>query len=303
MRLYIGIPLAIIAISVGSPLLAILIGMGFALIFKIPDNFINKSLATKFLQLGIVILGLTISASNALELTIIYFPYISIFVLVVFLLGVLLGNFFSIRKRIVILIASGTAICGATAMAAISPLIKAKPKDLLVCLAIIFSFNALAIALFPIIGSNIGMIDESFGAWVAMAIHDTSSVVGASMAYGGSALETATTLKLGRIIWLIPLIILLGFFYKDKDNSKAQFPIFVAIFVLAILLGNLLDFQEQTLLILSSISQIFLVAALFCIGTQISIEAIKDIDLKIFSYAFVLWIFALIFSYLLINFF
>ena len=102
MRLYIGIPLAIIAISVGSPLLAILIGMGFALIFKIPDNFINKSLATKFLQLGIVILGLTISASNALELTIIYFPYISIFVLVVFLLGVLLGNFFSIRKRIVI---------------------------------------------------------------------------------------------------------------------------------------------------------------------------------------------------------
>jgi len=96
---------------------------------------------------------------------------------------------------------------------------------------------------------------------------------------------------------------LLGFFYKDKDNSKAQFPIFVAIFVLAILLGNLLDFQEQTLLILSSISQIFLVAALFCIGTQISIEAIKDIDIKTFSYAFVLWIFALIFSYLLINFF
>ena len=303
MKFYIGIPIAIIAILIGSPLLALLAGMLFAIAFKLPDNFINESLGTKFLQAGIVILGLTISASNALELTIIYFPYISIFVLAIFLLGLLLGKVFSINKRIIILVASGTAICGATAMAVISPLIKAKPKDLLVCMAIIFSFNALAIALFPIIGSNIGMTDESFGVWIAMAIHDTSSVLGAAMAYGGSALETATTLKLGRTIWLIPLIILLGLFYKDKVNSKAQFPIFVAIFVLAILLGKLLNFQEQTLLALISISQIFLVAALFCIGAQISIEAIKEIDIKTFSYAFVLWAFALIFSYVLINFF
>ncbi len=303
MKFYIGIPLAIIAILIGSPLLALLAGMLFAIAFKLPDNFIDESLGTKFLQVGIVILGLTISASNAFELTIIYFPYLSIFVLVIFLLGLLLGKVFSINKRIIILVASGTAICGATAMAAISPLIKARPKDLLICMAIIFSFNALAIALFPIIGSNIGMTDESFGVWIAMAIHDTSSVLGAAMAYGGSALETATTLKLGRTIWLIPLIILLGLFYKDKVNSKAQFPIFVAIFVLAILLGKLLNFQEQTLLALISISQIFLVAALFCIGAQISIEAIKEIDLKTFSYAFVLWAFALIFSYVLINFF
>ena len=303
MKFYIGIPLAIIAILIGSPLLALLAGMFFAIAFKLADNFIDESLGTKFLQVGIVILGLTISASNAFELTIIYFPYLSIFVLVIFLLGLLLGKVFSINKRIIILVASGTAICGATAMAAISPLIKARPKDLLICMAIIFSFNALAIALFPIIGSNIGMTDESFGVWIAMAIHDTSSVVGAAMAYGGSALETATTLKLGRTIWLIPLIILLGLFYKDKVNSKAQFPIFVAIFVLAILLGKLLNFQEQTLLVLISISQIFLVAALFCIGAQISIEAIKEIDLKTFSYAFVLWAFALIFSYVLINFF
>ena len=303
MKFYIGIPLAIIAILIGSPLLALLAGMFFAIAFKLPDNFIDESLGTKFLQVGIVILGLTISASNAFELTIIYFPYLSIFVLVIFLLGLLLGKVFSINKRIIILVASGTAICGATAMAAISPLIKARPKDLLICMAIIFSFNALAIALFPIIGSNIGMTDESFGVWIAMAIHDTSSVLGAAMAYGGSALETATTLKLGRTIWLIPLIILLGLFYKDKVNSKAQFPIFVAIFVLAILLGKLLNFQEQTLLVLISISQIFLVAALFCIGAQISIEAIKEIDLKTFSYAFVLWAFALIFSYVLINFF
>jgi len=303
MKLYIGISLATLVILIGSPLLALVTGMGFALIFKLPDNFISKSIGTKFLQVGIVILGLTMSASSTLELTAIYFPYISIFVFVVFLAGLVLGKVFNIEKRLAILIASGTAICGATAMAAISPLIKAKPRELLVSMAIIFSFNALAIALFPLIGNSIGMTDVSFGAWAAMAIHDTSSVTGAAMAYGGTALETATTLKLGRTIWLIPLIVILGIFYKDEKSANPTFPMFVFIFILAIALGSALNFEEQTLLVLDSTSQIFLVAALFCIGAQVSLEAIKQIDMKTFSLAFVLWIFTLIFSYSLINLF
>ena len=303
MKPYIGIFLAILVILIGSPLLALVTGMGFVLIFKLPDNFISKSIGTKFLQVGIVILGLTMSASSALELTTIYFPYISIFVFVVFLAGLVLGKVFNIEKRLAILIASGTAICGATAMAAISPLIKAKPRELLVSMAIIFSFNALAIALFPLIGNSIGMTDVSFGAWAAMAIHDTSSVAGAAMAYGGTALETATTLKLGRTIWLIPLIVILGIFYKDEKSANPTFPMFVFIFILAIALGSALNFEEQTLLALDSTSQIFLVAALFCIGAQVSLEAIKQIDMKTFSLAFVLWIFTLIFSYSLINLF
>ena len=226
---------------------------------------------------------------------------ISLFV--VFLTGLLLGKIFNIEKRLALLIASGTAICGATAMAAISPLIKAKPRELLVSMAIIFSFNALAIALFPLIANSIGMPDISFGAWAAMAIHDTSSVVGAAMAYGGDALEIATTLKLGRTMWLIPLIVILGIFYKDEKSTKPKFPIFVFIFILAIVLGSALNFEEQTLLALDSMSQIFLVAALFCIGAQISLEAMKQIDIKTFSVAFVLWTFTLIFSYSLVNLF
>ena len=303
MKLYTGILSAFLVILIGSPLLALVTGMAFALIFKLPDNFISKSIGTKFLQVGVVILGLTISASSALNITAIYFPYITIFVLVVFLAGLLLGKIFNIEKRLALLITSGTAICGATAMAAISPLIKAKPRELLVSMAIIFSFNALAIALFPLIGNSIGMTDVSFGAWAAMAIHDTSSVVGAAMAFGGDALETATTLKLGRTIWLIPLIIILGIFYKDAKNAKPKFPMFVFIFILAIVLGAVLNFEEQTLSALDSISQIFLVAALFCIGAQISLEAIKQIDMRTFSVAFVLWTFTLIFSYSLINLF
>jgi uncharacterized integral membrane protein (TIGR00698 family) len=303
MKLFIGSSLAFGSILVGSPLLALVLGSTFAIILKIPENYINQSIGTTFLQIGIIIIGLTMSASNALEVTAKYFPYISIFVLLVLFAGALLANLFKVDKKISILIASGTAICGATAMAAVAPLIHAKPRDLLVSLAIIFIFNAIAIGIFPIIGSSIGMSNEQFGAWIAMAIHDTGSVMGAAMAYGGDTIETAATLKLGRTIWLIPLIIILGTFYKDKSNSKIKFPIFILVFVLAIIAGTALNLNQQNLLFLDFISDTFLVAALFCIGTQINSESIKQIDSKTFTLALGLWIVALLASYLLINLF
>jgi uncharacterized integral membrane protein (TIGR00698 family) len=303
MKLFIGSFLAFGSILVGSPLLALVLGSTFAIILKIPENYINQSIGTTFLQIGIIIIGLTMSASNALEVTAKYFPYISIFVLLVLFAGALLANLFKVDKKISILIASGTAICGATAMAAVAPLIHAKPRDLLVSLAIIFIFNAIAIGIFPIIGSSIGMSNEQFGAWIAMAIHDTGSVMGAAMAYGGDTIETAATLKLGRTIWLIPLILILGTFYKDKSNSKIKFPIFILVFVLAIIAGTALNLNQQNLLFLDFISDTFLVAALFCIGTQINSESIKQIDSKTFTLALGLWIVALLASYLLINLF
>ena len=301
MKLFIGASLAFGSILVGSPLLALVFGSTFAIILKIPENYINKSIGTTFLQIGIIIIGLTMSASNALEVTAKYFPYISIFVLLVLSAGALLANLLKVDKKIGILIASGTAICGATAMAAVAPLIQAKPRDLLVSLAIIFIFNAIAIGIFPIIGSSIGMSNEQFGAWIAMAIHDTGSVMGAAMAYGGDTIETAATLKLGRTVWLIPLIVILGTFYKDKSNSKIKLPIFILVFVIAIIAGTALNLNQQNLLFLDFISDTFLVAALFCIGTQINSESIKEIDSKTFLLALGLWIIALVSSYLLIN--
>ena len=301
MKLFIGASLAFGSILVGSPLLALVLGSTFAIILKIPENYINKSIGTTFLQIGIIIIGLTMSASNALEVTAKYLPYISIFVLLVLSAGALLANLLKVDKKIGILIASGTAICGATAMAAVAPLIKAKPRDLLVSLAIIFIFNAIAIGIFPIIGNSIGMSNEQFGAWIAMAIHDTGSVIGTAMAYGGDTIETAATLKLGRTIWLIPLILILGTFYKDKSNSKIKLPIFILVFVIAIIAGTALNLNQQNLLFLDFISDTFLVAALFCIGTQINSESIKEIDSKTFLLALGLWIIALVSSYLLIN--
>ena len=303
MKLFIGASLAFGSILVGSPLLALVFGSTFAIILKIPENYINKSIGTTFLQIGIIVIGLTMSASNALEVTAKYLPYISIFVLLVLSAGALLANLFKVDKKIGILIASGTAICGATAMAAVAPLIQAKPRDLLVSLAIIFIFNAIAIGIFPIIGSSIGMSNEQFGAWIAMAIHDTGSVIGTAMAYGGDTIETAATLKLGRTIWLIPLILILGTFYKDEINSRIKFPIFIFIFITAIFAGSVLSFNQQNLLFLDFISDTFLVAALFCIGTQINSESIKEIDSKTFLLALGLWIIALVSSYFLINLF
>ena len=301
MKLIIGGLLAFFSILLGSPLIALVMGSLLVLVFKFPSNYISKSVTRNLLQVGIILIGLTISVSSATEIAFKYFPYISAFVILIFFIGLFLANLFKVDRSLGILIASGTAICGATAMAAISPLIKAKPKDLFAALTIIFVFNAIAIGIFPLIGSATGMNFESFGAWSSMAVHDTGSVIGTAMAFGGAAFETATILKLSRTIWLIPLIIILGIFYQNK--SKPKFPIFILLFIIAIASGTFLEFNQNTIFFIDSISKIFLIAALFCIGTQITFEAIKEINLKNFLFALSLWMIALVLSYLIINLF
>ena len=213
------------ALIIGSPLIALFLGISFTLLIGSAEGLILKSIGTKLLQIGIVILGLTISSSGAITLTAKYFPYISIFVIVIFLIGFIISKVLRIDTKLSILLVSGTAICGATAMVAISPLIKAKPKDLLISLGVIFIFNAVAMAILPIIGNNIEMSSEQFGSWMALAVHDTSSVIGAAMSFGDNAVETATTLKLGRTLWLIPLMIILGIVYKDNKSTRNILPL------------------------------------------------------------------------------
>ena len=301
MKFVVGFLLAFLSIFIGSPLIALLMGSLLVIVFKFPNDYIERSVATNLLQAGIILIGLTISASTALEVTFKYFPYVSVFVLIIFFMGLLLADLFKIEKKLGILLASGTAICGATAMVAISPLIKAKSKDLLVALAIIFIFNAFAIGVLPLVGIKLSMSSESFGAWSSMAVHDTSSVIGTAIAFGGSALETATTLKLSRTIWLIPLIIILGIFYPNK--SRVKFPIFISLFIAAIAVGSIFNLSQETINLIDTTGIIFLISALFCLGTQISLETIKEINTKTFIFALSLWLVALIFSFLIINLF
>ena len=301
MKFVVGFLLAFLSIFIGSPLIALLMGSLLVIVFKFPNDYIERSVTTNLLQAGIILIGLTISASTALEVTFKYFPYVSVFVLIIFFMGLLLADLFKIEKKLGILLASGTAICGATAMVAISPLIKAKSKDLLVALAIIFIFNAFAIGVLPLVGIKLSMSSESFGAWSSMAVHDTSSVIGTAIAFGGSALETATTLKLSRTIWLIPLIIILGIFYPNK--SRVKFPIFISLFIAAIAVGSIFNLSQETINLIDTTGTIFLISALFCLGTQISLETIKEINTKTFIFALSLWLVALIFSFLIINLF
>ncbi len=299
MHLYIGLPLAFLALVANSPIFALLGGIFFITVLRPPTNFIPDSTGANLLKTGIVILGLTVSLSTATSLTSSYFLYISAYVFLIFFIGILLAKILSVDLKLGLLISSGTAICGATAMAAVSQVINVKPKELLVSIGIIFLFNAFAIIVFPLIGKNLDMSFEQFGLFAAMAIHDTASVVGAAMAYGDGAIDTAATLKLLRTLWLIPLILALGIFYKDRD-SKPQTPLFVVFFVLAILIGTTLDLGNEITNLLKAVSNTLILGALFCIGAQINIKSMAIINIRSFSYALILWLVALIFSFLFI---
>ena len=286
-----------IAVVVNIPVLALMLGIIFVSI-KSHRNLIAPSLGTKLLQAGIIIIGLTTTSSTAINLISEFFLQVSLFVIAVFLIGILLAKAFKINNSLGLLISSGTAICGATAIAAIAPIIKSKPKELLIALSIIFIFNAIAIVAFPLIGQSLEMSYEQFGVWSAMAIHDTGSVIGAAMSYGGNSAEVAATLKLGRTLWLIPLIIFLSI--SNNENAKVKLPIFVMIFILAIFMGSIFNIKDEILVVFNHLSDALIIAALFCIGSQINFDSIKQTNIKVISFAFVLWIFALIFSYALL---
>lgn len=301
MKLFFAFLLAALVIWSGSAITAIFIGIAYSLILNLPDTFLTKLIGSRLLQIGIVILGLSISFNSALKITSIHLPYISILVLLTFFLGVLIGRLLGLDKKLVLLIAAGTAICGGAAMAAVAPIIKAKPQDLLTCITIIFLLNAIAIAVFPVAGIYFNLTQEEFGAWAAMAIHDTSSVVGAAMIYGEDAVESAATLKLGRTLWLIPLILFLSYKYQIKESKGFQFPVFVLLFLLAILLGTYINFDSQSLSFIKFISQSFLLCGLFCIGSQIDKKILTNISIKPLQLALILWIIIIPSSYLLIQ--
>ena len=287
-----------IAVVINIPVLALMLGIIFVSI-KSHRNLIAPSLGTKLLQAGIIIIGFTTTSSTAISLISEFFLQVSLFVIAVFLIGILLAKAFKINNSLGLLISSGTAICGATAIAAIAPIIKSKPKELLIALSIIFIFNAIAIVAFPLIGQSLEMSYEQFGVWSAMAIHDTGSVIGAAMSYGGNSAEVAATLKLGRTLWLIPLIIFLSI--SNNENAKVKLPIFVMIFILAIFMGSIFNIKDEILVVFNHLSDALIIAALFCIGSQINFDSIKQANIKVISFAFVLWIFALIFSYAILE--
>ena len=230
--------LVLASLYIGNAALSIFMGILFAYFLKPPSTYITHRMGTIPLQIGIVLLGATIGLPYALNVSSEYLPWISMFVIVSFFSGLLLGKILGVHHRIAFLLSSGAAICGGTAMAAMAPIIKAKPQELLVAMTIVFLLNALAIILFPMIGSYLEMNNFEFGAWSALAIHDTGSVIGSALIFSNESAQVAATLKLGRTIWLVPLILIANWIF-NKQAQVTKFPRFIIFFILAIITNTL----------------------------------------------------------------
>ena len=295
----IGLLLIIISAYTGSAFISLLLGVVFAYSFNLSEQFITKSIGSKLIQLGIILLAFSIPLYDAYELTRTFLPSISVFVILIFILGLLLGRFLKVDKNQTILIASGTAICGATAIAAIAPILKAKPKIIIASISLVFLLNAFGLIAFPLLATYLNMSQDFFGAWAALAIHDTASVVGAAMTYGEDSVEMATTIKLTRTLWLIPLMVVLSISYNKKTMLKL--PIFVSIFICTLILSNYLVLTDTVDNHIKAISSICLFTGLFCIGTSIDKESIKIFDKKLITLAISLWMIAILISYILVS--
>ncbi len=295
----IGLLLIIISAYTGSAFISLLLGVVFAYSFNLSEQFITKSIGSKLIQLGIILLAFSIPLYDAYELTRTFLPSISVFVILIFILGLLLGRFLKVDKNQTILIASGTAICGATAIAAIAPILKAKPKIIIASISLVFLLNAFGLIAFPLLATYLNMSQDFFGAWAALAIHDTASVVGAAMTYGQDSVEMATTIKLTRTLWLIPLMVVLSISCNKKTMLKL--PIFVSIFICTLILSNYLVLTDTVDNLIKAISSICLFTGLFCIGTSIDKESIKIFEKKLITLAISLWMIAILISYILVS--
>ena len=268
--------------------LALILGIFLSYIITIPKDFFTRKYGTRILQTGIVFLGGSISVTQVTAISKDYLPWVSGFVLITFILVIVIGKLLGVTKKQSYLLASGTAICGGTAMASVAPVIKAKPEDLLPALSIVFILNALAVIFFPLLGNWMGLTEDQFGSWVALAIHDTASVIGAASLMGERAVEVAATLKLGRTLWIVPLVLFSAWYFREK-RERLGFPLFILFFILAVALNSLLTPSAEVNHILKTINKICLLTGLFCIGTQIDRSAIQQISLKPLLLAVLIW--------------
>lgn len=279
---------ALCLVGVLSPPIALFTGIIIAQIGH-PYAKLNSKLTSTLLQISVVGLGFGMNFTSAFKAGKegIIFTMISIFGTL--LLGYGLGKIMKIEKKTAFLTAAGTAICGGSAIAAVSPVINANEEQISASLGTIFILNAIALFIFPIIGHHFELSQHQFGLWSAIAIHDTSSVVGAASSYGAEALQTATTVKLARALWIIPVVYLAMQIFKNK-GSKAKIPYFIGYFILALIANTYLPFVQKISPYIVDIAKIGLTLTLFLIGTSLSAKVIKAVGVKPLIQGIILWI-------------
>lgn len=294
--LYIGLIVIIIfpwdivtGINLITPAVALFIGLMFAFCFGCPYPKFNKKGSKFLLQASVVGLGFGMNVVDSLKSGSEGMMFTIVSVIGVMVLGVMFGYWLHINRKTSYLIASGTAICGGSAIAAVGPVLKANEEEMAVSLGVIFILNAIALFIFPPIGHFFDMSQQQFGTWAAIAIHDTSSVVGAGEAYGPQALQLATLIKLTRALWIIPLALVTMVIFREK-GSKISIPWFIFLFVIAMVINTYCGLPAALTSTLVWLAKKGLVLTLFFIGASLSLKTIKSVGTTPLILAVALWI-------------
>jgi len=279
----------------GSPPVALALGLVLALTIGSPFPSLSGKPTKYLLQTSVVLLGF------GMNLTAVYragkdgvlFTIATIFGTLI--LGYFVGKLLKVKGKTSTLISSGTAICGGSAIAAVGPAINAEPEEMSVALGTVFVLNSIALFLYPIIGDGIGLTQNQFGVWAAIAIHDTSSVVGAAGTYGSEALAIATTVKLARALWIAPVALLFAYIYRKKDGgerAKIAIPWFIFLFLAAtafrtyapdIIIPSIFD-------AVVNLAKAGMIVTLFLIGASLSRKTLKSVGAKPLIQGVLLWI-------------
>ncbi|MEF1328598.1 YeiH family protein [Vibrio sp. M260121] len=278
---------------VSSPI-ALVIGFLLASFSLVPTELPIASFTKKLLSYSIIGLGFGIHFDQALAVTSDGIGLIITTILGTLVIGMMIAKAIKLERTTAYLIASGTAICGGSAIAAVAPAIKAKDEQIGLALATVFVLNSLALFIFPVIGHAIGLDQHTFGTWAAIAIHDTSSVVGAASAYGEEALTTATTLKLARALWIIPVALVSAVIFSrgngEEGKSKLVIPYFIFWYCAAIAFSDFFPQFEVVYQGIFAIAKQALVVCLFLIGCSISVSKLKSAGAKPLLFGVILWV-------------
>lgn len=269
--------------------IALFMGLVLALTLGTPGTAFNKKASKYLLQISVVGLGFGMNITDSLKAGSDGMLFTLISVTCVLIIGIVVGKWMGVSKVPSYLIASGTAICGGSAIAAVGPIAKANESELSVSLATIFILNAIALFIFPVMGHWLGLSQQQFGLWAAIAIHDTSSVVGAGATYGEEALLVATTVKLTRALWIIPLSIF-SIFYFNARGEKISVPWFIFLFIAAMIMNTYLPLSTLLTTNIVFVSKKLLTVTLFFIGAGLSRKTLQSTGLRPLILGVSLWI-------------
>ncbi len=285
-----------------SPPIALLLGLVVANLSGHPFLHLNHKATNILLQVSVVGLGFGMNVHSAVAAGKEGFLFTVGSIVMTIALGTLLGKWFAIQKKTSHLISCGTAICGGSAIAAIAPVIQSDEKQTSVALGVIFILNSIALFVFPAVGHWLDMSQNDFGLWCAIAIHDTSSVVGAANKYGAEALQVATTVKLARALWIIPVALITAVVFKNK-TSKLKIPYFIGLFILAMICNTYFSPVASIAPYIVSIAKLGLTVTLFLIGAGLSGSVLKSVGLLPLLQGVLLWVFIAVVALLAILYF